>query len=269
MSKHPFLLIEPPYKINGEEKIKGRPVRSNGDRDGKVAARPASETKTDAKTGPVPASDSKTKDPQSDTKTKETLPSDAMADAKIRETTNSNTKEDPKAVTASTSDAKLGDKEGVKSTPKPFSKTNSKVSDISDSGYDYKGTVSISETYTQKIPSKQPKNSSSDNVNQSSSSKPSSSSLEIGAEKAGGFSTAFQVKQGEKTVVPQPPTSRPALEENIVLGVALEGSRRTLPIDEGMDSPPSQAEVTELATVDKDKKDGQFPNSPGSKSVEP
>jgi MscS family membrane protein len=28
--------------------------------------------------------------------------------------------------------------------------------------------------------------------------------------------------------------SRPAFEDNIVLGVALDGSKRTLPIDEGM-----------------------------------
>lgn len=63
-----------------------------------------------------------------------------------------------------------------------------------------------------------------------------------------------------------------ALEENIVLGVALEGSKRTLPIEEGMSSTP---EVKELAahqngkggTVgDKDKKDGQVKSSPSAKS---
>ncbi|KAF3439206.1 hypothetical protein FNV43_RR17481 [Rhamnella rubrinervis] len=284
-SKRPFLLIEPPYKINGEEKIKGRSVRTNGERDGKSTVRPASDTKVDAKVGPIPASDSKIKEtpssdsktkekPPSDTKTKEMPPSDTKADAKIRETTNSNTKEDPKAVIASTADPKLGEKEVVKSTPKPLSKTNAKVSEISDSISDYKGTSSTSETSTQKISNKLPKQSKLENVIQSSSSRPSSLSLEIGAEKAAGFSTTSQVRQ--EVVAAQP--TRPALEENIVLGVALEGSKRTLPIEEGMDLPPSHAEVTELAshrnghcspTTDKDKKDGQFPAPPSSKSAEP
>lgn len=287
MSKHPFLLIEPPYKISGEEKIKGRSVRTSGERDGKATVRPASDTKVDAKVGPIPASDSKIKETPpsdsktketspSDTKTKETPPSDTKADAKIRETTHFKTKEDPKAVTASTADPKLGDKEVVKSTPKPLSKTNSKVSEISDSGSD-KGTSSTSETSTQKISNKLPKNSSLENVKQSSI-KPSSLSLEIGAEKAAGFSTASQVKQEGERMVATQPTTRPALEENIVLGVALEGSKRTLPIEEGMDLPSSHAEVTELAshrnghgspTAGKDKKDGQFPAPSSSKSVEP
>nr|KYP66340.1 MscS family inner membrane protein ynaI [Cajanus cajan] len=41
---------------------------------------------------------------------------------------------------------------------------------------------------------------------------------------------------GEKKPAAQPHASRPVLEENIVLGVALEGSKRTLPIDEEIDN---------------------------------
>lgn len=49
-------------------------------------------------------------------------------------------------------------------------------------------------------------------------------------------------------------TKRPNLEENIILGVALDGSKRTLPIDE-------EIEAKELAPIqNKDKKDGPKTN---------
>ncbi|MFS7954672.1 putative mechanosensitive ion channel MscS, LSM domain superfamily [Helianthus anomalus] len=55
--------------------------------------------------------------------------------------------------------------------------------------------------------------------------------------------------------------SRPAMEENIVLGVALDGSKRTLPIEEDMDTASAQVkELTKTAkgssSSEKDKKDG-------------
>ncbi|XP_076905432.1 mechanosensitive ion channel protein 2, chloroplastic-like [Bidens hawaiensis] len=67
--------------------------------------------------------------------------------------------------------------------------------------------------------------------------------------------------------------TRPAaMEENIVLGVALDGSGRTLPIEEGMDTvSPEVKELTKSgsakgsASSDKDKKDG---NTLGSKSAD-
>ncbi|KAK9285305.1 hypothetical protein L1049_024496 [Liquidambar formosana] len=71
----------------------------------------------------------------------------------------------------------------------------------------------------------------------------------------------------------QAPISRPALEENIVLGVALKGSKRTLPIDDGMAPPPAPAEGKELAarrggngsqTAEKDKKDNQSSSTPSA-----
>ncbi|XP_019177358.1 PREDICTED: mechanosensitive ion channel protein 2, chloroplastic-like [Ipomoea nil] len=43
------------------------------------------------------------------------------------------------------------------------------------------------------------------------------------------------------------PSSKPALEDNIVLGVALQGSKQTLPIKEGTKPSPYQAEAKELA----------------------
>lgn len=56
----------------------------------------------------------------------------------------------------------------------------------------------------------------------------SSSSSNNGDKGSGGLSKNMPLKQ--------PQTSRPVLEENIVLGVALEGSKRYLPIEEGIDS---------------------------------
>lgn len=50
----------------------------------------------------------------------------------------------------------------------------------------------------------------------------------------------------EKKQGGQSQMSRPILEENLVLGVALEGSKRTLPIEEGMDS-SSAREAKEMA----------------------
>ncbi|KAJ7958919.1 mechanosensitive ion channel protein 2, chloroplastic-like [Quillaja saponaria] len=82
-------------------------------------------------------------------------------------------------------------------------------------------------------------------------------------------SSVSQGKQdNEKSV------ARPPLEENIVLGVALEGSKRTLPIDEDMTPSPVPVELKELAAqrngngpppAFKDKKDGQMPTVPTSK----
>ncbi|XP_019182337.1 PREDICTED: mechanosensitive ion channel protein 3, chloroplastic-like [Ipomoea nil] len=87
-------------------------------------------------------------------------------------------------------------------------------------------------------------------------------------------SAVSQAKQdGERPTTPAPSqaVARPTLEENILLGVALEGSKRTLPIEEEMTpspspSPAAAAESKELAacrngnsatttTGGKDKKD--------------
>lgn len=256
VSNRPLLLIEPSYKINGEDKTKNRGARPNGERDGKTA-RPSSDSKVDAKVGAAPASDSKTK---------ETPTSDNKGEAKAGVARNS----DAKAATASTSDPKISDKVAAKSA----SKTDSKVTEA-DSESDNGAVGTLLDTSTLKNPnSKQPKSVG----NQKNTNNSTSSASETGAEKSGGFSTASQAKpESERLPVPKPPMSKPVLEENIVLGVALEGSKRTLPIEEDMYSPPSHAEVTELATrcngqgsptPDKDKKDGHIPPSPSSTSVD-
>lgn len=65
-------------------------------------------------------------------------------------------------------------------------------------------------------------------------------------------------RQGDGSVsLPNPKKeSRPALEDNIVLGVALEGSKRTLPIEGGKDPHASESEqgTVEVGSLPKDKK---------------
>ncbi|XP_076882081.1 mechanosensitive ion channel protein 2, chloroplastic-like [Bidens hawaiensis] len=73
------------------------------------------------------------------------------------------------------------------------------------------------------------------------------------------------------SVTEQKATRPAAMEENIVLGVALDGSRRTLPIEEGMDTAsPEVKELTKSGSAkgstssDKDKKDGNSLSSKGA-----
>ncbi|VAI79817.1 unnamed protein product [Triticum turgidum subsp. durum] len=65
-------------------------------------------------------------------------------------------------------------------------------------------------------------------------------------------------RQGDGSVsLPNPKKeSRPGLEDNIVLGVALEGSKRTLPIEQETDPHPSESEqgTVEVGSLPKDKK---------------
>ncbi|KAK6258792.1 hypothetical protein SCA6_013266 [Theobroma cacao] len=189
------------------------------------------------------------------------------ADAKIGETPNSDTKEDLNAAFASTSDLKTDDKVGMKSPSKSVPKTSSNA--IETYSPDQKVLDSISDNLPQdkKVTDKQQKiarqSSKLDN--------PSVSSSDAGIDKAGGLREPLQSKQeGEKLPVTQPPIARPVLEENIVLGVALEGTKRTLPIEEGMT--PSPADAKEMASASRngsgstaeDKKDGQVRSSPST-----
>lgn len=80
---------------------------------------------------------------------------------------------------------------------------------------------------------------------------------ELSTERSDTSSSSLQTKQD--SVKPSTPSASMALEENIVLGVALEGSKRTLPIEEE----DTASELKELATssVSKDNKDDQTPSS--------
>ncbi|XP_044469638.1 mechanosensitive ion channel protein 2, chloroplastic-like [Mangifera indica] len=250
-SNRPLLLIEPSYKIHGGDKTKSqtRPSRSSGEQGGK-SPRPTPDIRTDAKIGGTPKSDSK-------------------ADAKIAETPNPDTREDQNSAAASNSDPKVGEKV-TKSTSKSVTKTNSKVLEMSSSGSKVPGSGSVNSSKDTKMSeSKQPKIGNLGNMIQNGKQdNPSVSSSETPADKRGGLQESKQ--EGDKLPVSQQPTSRPALEENIVLGVALEGSKRTLPIEEDMVS-SQPTEMKEMAsaswngngssTNEKERKDGQTPTS--------
>ncbi|XP_077234134.1 mechanosensitive ion channel protein 2, chloroplastic-like [Tasmannia lanceolata] len=99
---------------------------------------------------------------------------------------------------------------------------------------------------------------------------------ESGGEKADSAppATSHLKQESEKSPVTAPIATR-TLEENIVLGVALEGSKRTLPIEDGMTASPTPAETKEFAAcrnsggsspAGKDKNDGHIPAVPSAAS---
>lgn len=70
--------------------------------------------------------------------------------------------------------------------------------------------------------------------------------------------------ENEKSSATEQKTPRPAMEENIVLGVALDGSKRTLPIEEGMDTEVKEKELTKSMSTKgspSPEKDGNTPSS--------
>ncbi|KAA3457396.1 Mechanosensitive ion channel 2, chloroplastic-like protein [Gossypium australe] len=220
-SNRPLLLIEPAYKINGEDRTKGRSAQPAGEQDSKTTVRPAA----DNKAGATPKPDSKSK-----------------ADAKVVESPNSETKAS-NASFESTSHPKTDDK--VKPPSKSTQKMSSNAAETSSPDQKVLDNKRVSDKQ-QKV------------------ARPSVSTTESGIDKAGGLREPFQSKpEGEKLPVS-------ALEENIVLGVALEGSKRTLPIDEEMT--PRASEAKELASTSRngtgssaeDKKGGQIRPTSGN-----
>lgn len=197
-SNRPLMLIEPSYKINGEDKTKtqARSSRPNGEEDSKATTKPVPDNKLDAKGETTLTPDSKSKATSSpDLKTKETQ-------------SDSETKEDHKIASKSTSDSKVNSstKTALKADNKPVEETSLTAA-------------------------RQP--------------------------------------------VAQTPVSKPSLEENIVLGVALEGSKRTLPIEEEIVGPSNPEDVKELAKMrsgngpavaEKEKNDVKRSSGPGSPS---
>ena len=109
-------------------------------------------------------------------------------------------------------------------------------------------------------------NSKDVNPLESMSEKSLSTSQEAGSEKMDISSATSHAKKDGGRATTSPSIAKPPLEENIVLGVALEGSKRTLPIEEEVAPSPSLAESKELTArrngsesplVSHDKKDCQ------------
>ncbi|KAL0461432.1 UNVERIFIED_CONTAM: Mechanosensitive ion channel protein 2, chloroplastic [Sesamum latifolium] len=206
---HPLLLIEPSYKISGDDKTKtqARAARANGDEENKAPAKPMPYSKVDAEGEPTLSTDTKSQE---------------------SELTDNNTKE------METPDAKPGEQFGPKVQT---------------------GTKDMILTSDPKL------------SNSTAKSQPQE-----------GGSSSPQPKQDVRQPVSQAPATKPSLEENIVLGVALEGSKRTLPIDDDMPTPSNPEETKELAALrssngpavaEKEKSDAKRTNMPGSPAGDP
>ncbi|KAL8532408.1 hypothetical protein ACS0TY_008852 [Phlomoides rotata] len=178
-SNHPYVLIEPPYKINNEDKTKtqARSAHTNADEDAKATPRSTNDTKPDAKGETTP----KTNEKSGET-----------------EYTEHDTKEGAESgQRAKVSDPKLSNN-ATKSKTDTQSTYNNKHSQPDE------GTASTSES-----------------------------------------------KQDVRT--------KSSLEENILLGVALEGSKRTLPIDDDISDAEDTKKMAPLHSfngprlADKDK----------------
>ncbi|KAK1404172.1 Mechanosensitive ion channel protein 2, chloroplastic [Heracleum sosnowskyi] len=268
-SNRPLLLIEPSYKINGEDKTKPqtRSARTNAEQDNKAVARTTPDNQADVKGG---QSDVKTKEKQtSDSKEKETSLSDTKADYTVGDTPNPDIKKDQKIAGTAINDVKPGDKVVDKTLSKSGAKVVSKTEEVSISNSD----SPVTENNSTK---KRPKNVGLEGALQNTVVDNSSSAVvETSGSKANQPTSSS--KQSERLPEAQAPAARSVLEDNIVLGVALDGSKRTLPIEEGMSSPATMPELKELATsrsgsmstmTDKNKKDGQNSTVPDTAPVD-
>ncbi|KAL5559976.1 hypothetical protein UlMin_036187 [Ulmus minor] len=172
----PYLLIEPAYKIKGDDsKASSRSVHTNEDKEVQVEAASTSDSETHAKAGLVSSPDSKNQVTATNSKNPEISTSDASS---------------------SPNHKSAGNGEEIAVDPK---------------------SVSPQREISKNLPS---------------------TSSETGSENMDMPMTNSQGKQkGER---PTPLVATPPFEENMVLGVALDGSKRTLPIEEDMaPSPPS------------------------------
>lgn len=211
----PFLLIEPPYKVNGEDKAtpSTRPARANEDKDAKI---------------------------------EETIASDSKMDENFAATSTS-----PPGVNSKVnSEAQIQNSGSDSSVEKTSKIMQPKKESAGDTG---KGS---------KIPA-------SKNLAQSAVPETLTSHESGRGETA---SAASQSKQDEEKSTVSP-SVRSSLEDNILLEVALEGSKRTLPIEEEMTPSPVSAESQEFAVqrngsgppANKDKKDGPMSSLPTAK----
>ncbi|KAL9268262.1 Mechanosensitive ion channel protein 2, chloroplastic-like protein [Drosera capensis] len=114
-----------------------------------------------------------------------------------------------------------------------------------------------------------------DNTSGTNVVKPLVTPFETGSGQVGSPSSAFPSKPDAERPVSSVTLTRPIMEENILLGVALEGSKRTLPIEEGMvPTPEKSKELAKCTTANgssavvNDKADDQPSASSGDKPQE-
>ncbi|KAF7129311.1 hypothetical protein RHSIM_Rhsim10G0172800 [Rhododendron simsii] len=252
-SNRPLLLTESSYKINSDDRTKpqNRSTRTGGEQDGKATAQPPLNGKTNAK---VPPHSKAKETPISEPSVKHRPTPDSKVGFKAGEIQNVDTKEE-------NTDRKVGEKAKAKS------KLESDVPSISEPNVKHRPTpdskVGLKAGEIQNLDTKE------ENTDRKVGEKAKAKS------KLESDFPSIQQSTQQTERPPQPPVSRPPLEENIVLGVALGGSKRTLPIEEGMAPAPVQSGVKEMAksrtgngssAAEMDKKDSQLPNVPSTTS---
>ncbi|KAK4276888.1 hypothetical protein QN277_014986 [Acacia crassicarpa] len=212
-ANRPFLLIEPPSKVNGEDRAKAptRSTRSSEEKDAKIDETSTSDSKDD--------------------------------NLVVTSTSTANSRDKSKSISEAQAQ-NMGSDGTVQKTSKT---TQPKKESAVDAG---KGPAApVNKDLAQSVA---PENCSA-------------SSHEFAGRGDTTPATSLQAKQDEDKYAVSSSPARPSLEENIVLGVALEGSKRTLPIDEEMTPPSIPTEAQEFAaqrngngSSGKDKKDGQI-----------
>lgn len=227
-ANRPLLLIEPSNKINGGDKVKAssRPLHNNDEKDAKIEAAQSSESNADAKVGSTPIVDSKR--------------DKIVANSTYNPSTDSKVSAFPAAdsrLSGSASDNSVQNNSVAQSCNGNMGGARKEAGGLNFEGITPGGAT--------------PKRSLSVNP-------------QSGSERIESPSVISQAKQDVERSVAPSSMAKPSLEENIVLGVALEGSKRTLPIEEEMDTSPLPVESKELAANQKggspsgkDKKDSQ------------
>ncbi|RDX89895.1 Mechanosensitive ion channel protein 3, chloroplastic, partial [Mucuna pruriens] len=204
-TNRPFLLIEPPYKVNGEDKVKPK---------SRIDETMATDTKGDEN-----FSATSTSSPDVNSKDK----SKSISEAQIQNMSSDS------SVAKAIQPKKENAGDAVKGSTVPVSKN------LAQSAVPETSPVTTHETVS---------------------------------------ATYSQSKQDEEKSPASSSSVRPNLEENILLGVALEGSKRTLPIEEEM-TPSPTAESQEFAVqrngsgppASKDKKDNQMSSFPTARRM--
>lgn len=244
-----MLMIEPPYKVYGEDRKQShsRTSRTTGEQNGKPVARSSGDSKA----------------------AKETMSSDRKTEVKTGG--DADTKMHPK-VSMSTSEDKSSNE--LKHKPSSRSAASTSTSDMPDA----KTTKLDADNSMEDCSPKQSENSLGSNKQNFKPSLPVVSFPED-VKKPGGTTSAAASQpriEGEQTTVSNPSVTKPGVEENIILGVALDGSKRTLPIE---DEVPTASGAKDLAacrngnsangatTADKNMK-RQSPSSPTTSSSE-
>ncbi|KAI3922113.1 hypothetical protein MKX01_005802 [Papaver californicum] len=275
----PFLLIEPSYKINGDEKSKSQPrsARKNEEQDTKVSSSDVRVDGKDAEKSLESKTDNKVTMAASDSKAgphNVASSSDLKAGMKVDVATSvSHSKAAAKGPEKSASETKglspLSDGSSQKNPEKKQSKKGTSGDIRQKNSNDSTPTTSASTALKKELQILDSLAQSSPDAAQVKAASDNSPASEMGNAKTEGNPAVAHAKQESER-------PRPAMEENIVLGVALDGSKRTLPIEEEEDpnvpSSTTLGEAKELAachngngssSATKNQK-GQFPSVSGA-----